>query len=68
MMANPQEQEIAEGCKRLIKNCLVCWNYLYLSQKLAETTDPEQRERLLHAIAHGSVMAWGHFGFVANFR
>ena len=25
-----QEQEIAEGCKRLIKNCIICWNYLYL--------------------------------------
>jgi hypothetical protein len=25
-----QEQEIAEGCKRLIKNCITCWNYLYL--------------------------------------
>jgi hypothetical protein len=32
-----QEQETAEGCKRLIKNCITCWNYLYLSQKLAET-------------------------------
>lgn len=29
-----EEQEVAEGCKRLIKNCIICWNYLYLSQKL----------------------------------
>ncbi|MXS77401.1 hypothetical protein ABF87_05385 [Nitrosomonas sp. JL21] len=21
-----QEQEIAESCKRLIKNCIICWN------------------------------------------
>jgi len=65
--AEKQEQELAEGCKRLIKNCLVCWNYLYLSQKLAETTDAEQRERLLHAIAHGSVVAWGHFNLLGEY-
>jgi hypothetical protein len=29
-------QEMAEACKRLIKNCINCWNCLYLSQKLAE--------------------------------
>jgi hypothetical protein len=23
-----QEQEIAEACNRLIKNCIICWNYL----------------------------------------
>jgi hypothetical protein len=24
------EQEIAEGCRRLIKNAIICWNDLYL--------------------------------------
>jgi TnpA family transposase len=67
LQAEKHEQELAEGCKRLIKNCLVCWNYLYLSQKLAETTDAEQRERLLHALAHGSVVAWGHFNLLGEY-
>ncbi|MDQ1390089.1 MAG: hypothetical protein QOF56_3543 [Acidobacteriaceae bacterium] len=31
---------MAEACKRLIKNCIICWNYLYLSQKLAQIDDP----------------------------
>ena len=26
--AEKQEQEVAEGCKRLIKNAITCWNYL----------------------------------------
>jgi hypothetical protein len=30
IQAEKQEQEIAEDCKRLIKNCITCWNYLYL--------------------------------------
>jgi TnpA family transposase len=67
LQAEKHEQELAEGCKRLIKNCLVCWNYLYLSQKLAETTAAAQRARLLHAIAHGSVVAWGHFNLLGEY-
>ena len=35
---------MAEGCKRLIKNAITCWNYLYLSQKISETMGPEARE------------------------
>jgi hypothetical protein len=31
LQAEKQEQEMAEACKRLIKNCIICWNYLYLS-------------------------------------
>ena len=55
IQAEKQEQEIAEGCKRLIKNCITCWNYLYLSQKLSETDDLDGREALLQAVANGSI-------------
>lgn len=65
--AEKQEQELAEGCKRLIKNCIVCWNYLYLSQKLAETMDVAQRERLLQALTHGSVVAWQHLNLLGEY-
>jgi hypothetical protein len=41
------EQEIAEGCRRLIKNAIICWNYLYLTQ-------------LLVAVRNGSVVTWQH--------
>jgi len=43
------EQEIAEGCRRLIKNAIICWNYLYLSQKIAQEVDVERRQELLAA-------------------
>jgi TnpA family transposase len=33
LQAEKEDQEMAEVCKRLIKNCIICWNYLYLSQK-----------------------------------
>jgi hypothetical protein len=31
----PPQSGLAEACKLLIKNCIICWNYLYLSQKLS---------------------------------
>jgi hypothetical protein len=56
-----------EACKRLIKNCIICWNYLYLSQKLAQIDDPAKREELLQAIAHGSAAAWGHLNLLGEY-
>ena len=44
LQAEKQEQEMAEACKRLVKNCIICWNYLYLFQKLAEMDDPARLE------------------------
>ena len=32
--AEKEEQEIAEACNRLIKNSIICWNYLYLAALL----------------------------------
>jgi len=53
-------QEIAEGCRRLIKNAIVCWNYLYLSQKISAEPDETRRQAMLRAIQNGSVASWGH--------
>jgi len=66
LQAEKEEQEIAEGFKRLIKNCIICWNYLYLSQKLEEITDAESREALLDAVAHGSAVAWRHLNLLGE--
>jgi hypothetical protein len=59
LQAQREDQEMAEGCKRLIKHCIVCWTYLYRSQKLAEIDEPAKREQLLQAMAHGSAAALG---------
>jgi hypothetical protein len=58
--AEKEDQEMAEAYKRLIKNCIICWNYLYLSQKFAEIDDPVKREEFLNAVPHGSAAAWEH--------
>jgi uncharacterized protein YbcC (UPF0753/DUF2309 family) len=67
LQAEKQEQEMAEACKRLIKNCIICWNYLYLSQKLAEMDDPERREAILNALTHGSAASWQHVNLLGEY-
>jgi len=58
---------MAEACKRLIKNCIICWNYLYLSQRLEEVKDTASPEAFLDAAAHGSVVAWQHLNLLGEY-
>ena len=60
MQDEKEEQEVAEGCRRLIKNAIICWNYLYLSQLLGEAQTEERRADLVESIKHGSVVSWQH--------
>ena len=58
MQAEKEDQEIAESCNRLIKNCIICWNYLYLTHKLRQITDDREKEQLLSIISSHSIMTW----------
>ena len=62
-----EEQEISEACNRLIKNAIICWNYLYLSQKLARMKKTEQKEKLLSAIASHSIICWEHMNLLGEY-
>jgi TnpA family transposase len=65
--AEKEEQEIAESCNRLIKNSIICWNYLYLTHKLKKITDQEARENLLRTIGTHSVMTWAHINMLGEY-
>ena len=67
LQAEKEDQEMAEACKRLIKNCIICWNYLYLSQKLEEIEDAASRQVFLDAVAHGSVISWRHLNLLGEY-
>jgi hypothetical protein len=67
LQAEKEDQEMEEACKRLIKNCIICWNYLYLSQELEEIKDPASREAFLDAVAHGSAAAWRHLNLLGEY-
>ncbi len=58
-----EEQRIAEACKRLIKNTIICWNYLYLTQQVQHASDEQERDFRLAAVKAGSAMAWRHVYF-----
>ena len=56
-----EDQDIAEGCRRLIKNTLIGWNYLYLTKELGKDNNEERKKELMEAIRNDSVMRWSHF-------
>lgn len=58
-----EEQEIAESCTRLIKNSVLCWNYMYLSQLIANTDDDFRKSEIIKQITNGSIVAWKHLNF-----
>lgn len=66
--AEREDQEIAESCNRLIKNSIICWNYLYLSDKLIRLeTQPQQQKSLITAISTHSVMSWSHINMLGEY-
>jgi hypothetical protein len=62
-----EEQEIAEACNRLIKNSIICWNYLYLTKKMFQCTSIEQKETLKKAIQTHSVLCWEHINLLGEY-
>ena len=54
------EQQIADACKNLIKNAIVCWNYLYLTRKIQQEKNPTKREELINMTKQKTMNAWRH--------
>ncbi len=67
VQSEKEEQEIAESCRRLIKNAIICWNYLYLTRELANEKNEVRKAELLAAIRNGSVVTWAHFNLHGEF-
>jgi TnpA family transposase len=62
-----EEQEIAESCNRLIKNSIICWNYLYLERQLERMTDPEAKAKLRYTMTTHSPMTWTHINMLGEY-
>jgi hypothetical protein len=62
-----EEQEIAETCNRLIKNAIVCWNYLLLEHRLNQASTDELRGEIRAAVANHSVISWGHINLLGEY-
>ncbi|AVP88048.1 hypothetical protein phytr_11230 [Candidatus Phycorickettsia trachydisci] len=61
-----EEQEIAEGCNRLIKNSIICWNYMYLEKQI-EKSDVTLQTRIVEAIKSHSPMSWAHINMLGEY-
>ncbi len=61
-----EEQLVAEGCKRLIANAIILWNYLYLSQVIADMPE-ERRPELYEQIRRSSIVYWQHINLLGEF-
>lgn len=55
-----EEQMLIVACRSFIQNCIVLWNYLYLSQVLVEQQDKDASGSLLQTIKRSSVICWRH--------
>jgi TnpA family transposase len=62
-----EEQEIAETCNRLIKNAIVCWNYLLLEYRLSQASTDELRAEIRAAVANHSVISWEHINLLGEY-
>jgi TnpA family transposase len=58
-----QMQDIIANCRRLIENMVICWNYLFLTQKLTETDNENEKQKLLETFKNSSIITWQHINF-----
>ncbi len=65
--ATRDEQLIAEGCKRLIANSIICWNYLYLSKRICNAESAEEKREIIEAVKNGSIVTWHHINFQGEY-
>jgi TnpA family transposase len=65
--AEKEEQEIAEACNRLIKNSIICWNYLYLTSQLEKANAEDEKENLRQIIRRHSPMTWAHINMLGEY-
>lgn len=60
------DQEINIACMSLIQNCIVLWNYLYLSQLLINNGG--SRQQMLNSIKLGSAICWQHINLHGEYN
>lgn len=57
------DQDVAETAKRLIMNCIICYNYLHLSDLLSKISDREQRRQFVSCLSKLTVLTHHHINF-----
>jgi TnpA family transposase/signal recognition particle subunit SEC65 len=66
IFALQEDQQVAESCNRLIKNAIICWNYLYLEMRL-RTAEPAMKAEMMLAIKAHSPQSWAHVNMLGEY-
>jgi TnpA family transposase len=65
--ANKEDQELMGVAKMLLKNVMVCWNYMHLSQQLINAKGLKEKAQLINLISERSAVSWKHFLIYGKF-
>ena len=66
IFALQEDQQVAESCNRLIKNAIICWNYLYLEMRL-RAAEPATHAEMMIAIKTHSPQSWAHINMLGEY-
>jgi TnpA family transposase len=66
IFALQEDQQLAESCNRLIKNAIICWNYLYLEMRL-RSVDAAGHAEMMIAIKTHSPQSWAHINMLGEY-
>jgi TnpA family transposase len=66
-LSTKEEQLIADGCKRLIENAIICWNYMYLSKIMNAASSDAEKGTMTKTIKNGSVITWQHINLQGEY-
>lgn len=58
--ATKEDQELAVGCRHLIQNAIILWNYLFISEKLSLIKDEQELKQQINLLKNSSMMSWQH--------
>jgi TnpA family transposase len=66
IFAQQEDQQVAESCNRLIKNAIICWNYLYLEMRL-RAAEPATHAEMMIAIKTHSPQSWAYVNMLGEY-
>ena len=66
-VGDQKEQQKYNLCKTIIQNSIIYWTYIFLSGRLLNTDNPQDRKDMVDSIMKGSVLAWKHILFTGEY-
>jgi len=61
-----EDWTVTQNFEHSLKNAIICWNYLYLSQKIAQAESKEAKDRIKTSITTHSVVSWWHINLLSD--